>query len=215
MKDVAQVMGVWLMTVSNAFNRLDQLSSELRTRILARAEKMGHAGPSAAGRALRQGRSNSYGAVFADSLSSAFADPFTMEWLAGLAAELEAQHFSIVLMSVKADDLDGLARARNTNVDGIAAACHSLFFTRRWFDAQMNSAAPDAPVVPYRETTPALVGAAQLSRPRRCRCAPARSAVRSPGRAARPGSRPGRLGCRCRTRPPAGAGTRRWCRPSR
>jgi len=30
MKDVAQVMGVSVMTVSNAFNRPDQLSPELR-----------------------------------------------------------------------------------------------------------------------------------------------------------------------------------------
>lgn len=55
MKDVADVMGVSVMTVSNAFNRPDQLSGELRDRILNRARKMGYGAPNAAARNLRQG----------------------------------------------------------------------------------------------------------------------------------------------------------------
>lgn len=58
MKDVADVMGVSVMTVSNAFNRPDQLSADLRDRILSRAQKMGYGAPNAAARNLRQGRSN-------------------------------------------------------------------------------------------------------------------------------------------------------------
>ncbi|WP_313666827.1 LacI family DNA-binding transcriptional regulator [Arsenicicoccus bolidensis] len=123
MKDVAEVMGVSVMTVSNAFNRPDQLSSELRARVLHRATKMGYAGPSAAARALRQGRANAFGVVFEDSLAYAFQDPFTTEWLAGLAEGMEAQRSSIVLMSVAADDVAGLDAVRNTSVDGIAAMC--------------------------------------------------------------------------------------------
>ncbi|GAB4077159.1 LacI family DNA-binding transcriptional regulator [Nostocoides australiense] len=125
MKDVAQVMGVSVMTVSNAFNRPDQLSPELRERILSRATKMGYAAPNAAARALRQGRTNAYGVVFADSLTYAFADPFTVEWLAGFAEGMEPTRSSIVLMSVPADDAAGLEAVRNTSVDGIAAACTS------------------------------------------------------------------------------------------
>lgn len=123
MRDVAHVMGVSVMTVSNAFNRPDQLSTDLRTRILARAEKMGYAGPSAAARALRQGRTNAYGIVFADALTYAFSDPFTTEWLAGIAEALAERRSSLVLMSVPADDAAGVDAVRNTSVDGIAAAC--------------------------------------------------------------------------------------------
>lgn len=123
MRDVADVMGVSVMTVSNAFNRPDQLSDELRDRILVRAGKMGYVGPHAAARALRQGTSNAYGVVFADSLTYAFSDPFTVEWLAGFAEAMEQQRSSIVLMTVSADDAAGVDAVRNTSVDGIAAAC--------------------------------------------------------------------------------------------
>ena len=44
-KDIAEVMGVSVMTISNAFNRPDQLSPDLRERVLARAAKMGYTGP--------------------------------------------------------------------------------------------------------------------------------------------------------------------------
>ena len=40
------------MTVSNAFNRPDQLSTELRERIMARAEELGFAGPDPLARGL-------------------------------------------------------------------------------------------------------------------------------------------------------------------
>lgn len=125
MRDVAQVMSVSVMTVSNAFNRPDQLSPELRTRILNRAEKMGYAGPNAAARALRHGHSNAYGIVFADSLVHAFSDPFTIEWLAGIAEAVAGERSSLVLMSVPADDSAGVAAVANTSVDGIAAACET------------------------------------------------------------------------------------------
>ncbi|HLV12922.1 MAG TPA: LacI family DNA-binding transcriptional regulator, partial [Trueperaceae bacterium] len=40
-KDVAAALGVAQSTVSNAYNRPDQLSAELRERVLATAEAMG------------------------------------------------------------------------------------------------------------------------------------------------------------------------------
>ena len=44
LKQIAADVGVTPMTVSNAFNRPDQLSAELRERILERAQALGYAG---------------------------------------------------------------------------------------------------------------------------------------------------------------------------
>ena len=43
------------MTVSNAFSRPDQLSAELRERVLATAGELGYVGPDPAARALARG----------------------------------------------------------------------------------------------------------------------------------------------------------------
>ncbi|HIT74241.1 MAG TPA: LacI family DNA-binding transcriptional regulator [Candidatus Avipropionibacterium avicola] len=126
MKDVASVMGVSVMTVSNAFNRPDQLSARLRTDILARAEKMGYAGPDAAARQLRAGRSNAYGVVFAERLSYAFDDPFSTAWLAAFAQVMEADGANLLLLSVPVGDTDALEALRHAAVDGVAAMCCDL-----------------------------------------------------------------------------------------
>lgn len=120
MRDVAEAMGVSTTTVSNAFSRPDQLSVELRDRILSRAARMGYYGPHVAGRVLKQGRANAYGVIFMDPLSSAFDDPFKVAWLAGFTDALRPAGASCVLMNVL-PTVEASARAlRNTLVDGIA-----------------------------------------------------------------------------------------------
>ena len=52
---VAEALGVSAMTVSNAYNRPEKLSPELRERILAKADELGYAGPERA-RALAAAR---------------------------------------------------------------------------------------------------------------------------------------------------------------
>ena len=53
---VAEALGVSAMTVSNAYNRPDKLSPELRERILAKADELGYAGPNVLARSLRRGK---------------------------------------------------------------------------------------------------------------------------------------------------------------
>ena len=62
-KTLAAVLGVSPATVSNAYNRPDQLSPQLRERILATAEELGYPGPDAAGRTLRMGRADAVGVL--------------------------------------------------------------------------------------------------------------------------------------------------------
>jgi len=82
---VAEALGVSTMTVSNAYNRPEKLSSELRGRILAKADELGYAGPDALARSLRRGRTGVLGIVLGEALAYAFEDPATVEFLRGLA----------------------------------------------------------------------------------------------------------------------------------
>lgn len=122
-QDIAKVMGVSVMTVSNAFNRPDQLSPELRTRVLDRAAKMGYTGPDAIARQLRSGRTNTFAVVFEERLSYAFSDPFSVAWLSAFSEVMEAHRASIMLLSVPAGDSEALNAIQNAAVDGIAGLC--------------------------------------------------------------------------------------------
>jgi len=97
LKVVAEDLGVSRATVSNAYNRPDQLSEALRTRILARAAELGFAGPDPVARGLRRGRVGAVGVLVDDSLSYAFSDPFAVLVLDGLADELQADGFGLLL----------------------------------------------------------------------------------------------------------------------
>lgn len=77
-KTLAAAVGVSPSTISNAYNRPDQLSVELRERILATAAELGFAGPDAAGRTLRVGRADAVGVLLTERLSYAFSDPYAV-----------------------------------------------------------------------------------------------------------------------------------------
>src|SRR3954469_13295747 len=78
---VAEAVGVSRMTVSNAFNRPDQLSPALRERVLAAAQELGYAGPDPVARTLSRGRTGSIGLVFDFALSHAFSDTVSVQFL--------------------------------------------------------------------------------------------------------------------------------------
>jgi DNA-binding LacI/PurR family transcriptional regulator len=98
LRDVAAALGVTTTTVSNAYNRPDQLSPALRERVLDAAAQLGYAGPDPAARSLRRGRSPAVGVVYTDPLSFAFADPAFVLFLEGLADAVEEAGFSLTLM---------------------------------------------------------------------------------------------------------------------
>ena len=121
-KTLAAAVGVSPSTVSNAYNRPDQLSADLRARILAKAEELGYAGPDAAGRTLRVGRADAVGVLLSERLSYAFSDPYLIELLAGVSEVAERSAISIVLMPLSAVDGGGqdLRSVRQASVDALA-----------------------------------------------------------------------------------------------
>ena len=60
---IAADLGVSRTTVSNAYNRPDQLSAATRERIMAAAKARGYPGPDPTARSLRTKHAGSWGAV--------------------------------------------------------------------------------------------------------------------------------------------------------
>lgn len=117
-KSLAARLGVSPATVSNAYNRPDQLSSDLRGRILAAAAELGYTGPDPAGRALRVGRSGAVGVLLTEQLSYAFSDPFAVEFLTGLSEVAEQHAVSVLLMPLSGDETD-VGSVQRASIDAL------------------------------------------------------------------------------------------------
>jgi DNA-binding LacI/PurR family transcriptional regulator len=89
LKTIAEAVGVSRTTVSNAYNRPDQLAPELRERILGTARRLGYAGPDPAARRLRSGRRDTVGLLLTEGLSYRFTDPASVLLLQGIARAIE------------------------------------------------------------------------------------------------------------------------------
>src|SRR3954468_19921774 len=122
--DVAAHLGVSRTTVSNAYNRPDQLSPKLRDRVLAAATDLGYHGPDPMARGLRRGRTGSLGLVFDQSLTYAFTDPAGALFLQGMAAGLEEHGAALSLIPRMPDGPAHSADlVRSALVDGYVVFC--------------------------------------------------------------------------------------------
>ena len=119
--DVAAHIGVSRTTVSNAYNRPDQLSSALRERVLDAARQLGYNGPDPMARSLRRGRAGSLGLVFDHRLQYIFNDPAAVLFLSGVAAGCEEQGTGLALVPQLPE---GAAEVvRSALVDGYVMFC--------------------------------------------------------------------------------------------
>jgi len=124
LKTVARAVGVSPSTVSNAYNKPDQLSAALRERILATAHELGYSGPDASARALRSGKAGAIGVLFTDKLVYAFSDPYAVGFLAGLAEVAEEFSTSLLLMPLSSADIVGGSNAvQQAAIDAAAIFC--------------------------------------------------------------------------------------------
>jgi DNA-binding LacI/PurR family transcriptional regulator len=98
LQTLADAVGVSRTTVSNAYNRPDQLAPELRAAILEKAAELGYAGPDPAARRLRSGRRRAVALMFSERLSYAVTDPAAIALLQGLAEATEAKGYELLLL---------------------------------------------------------------------------------------------------------------------
>lgn len=126
LKSIAKELGVSNATVSNAFNRPDQLSKKRREEILASCKKLGYSGPNKAAQSLRSGRSNIVALVLPDSVEYMISDPVASKFVKGVASVLEKHRINLLLFSGASksinevsDFVDGFicyGRPRNTKL---------------------------------------------------------------------------------------------------
>lgn len=107
-------------TVSNAFNRPDQLSATLRERVLTTAKELGYAGPDPVARSLRTRKAGAVGLVMAEPLTYFFSDPAARDFVAGVAQSCEELGQGLLLVAVGSSRTlqDGTAAVLGAGVDG-------------------------------------------------------------------------------------------------
>lgn len=108
---VAAAAGVSRMTVSNAYNRPDQVSPATRDRVLAAASRLGYAGPDPTAASLRLRRTGTVGVVLTERLPFAFADPGLITILHGIATELSEAGNALLLVPAEGSGASSLVRS--------------------------------------------------------------------------------------------------------
>jgi DNA-binding LacI/PurR family transcriptional regulator len=118
---IAEAVGVSRMTVSNAFNRPDQLSPELRERVLAKARELNYGGPDPGARALSKGKTGSVGVILDAPLTLAFSDPAAVQMLHGIATVCELEELGMSLVPrIAGKDAE---LVKSALVDGFVVYC--------------------------------------------------------------------------------------------
>jgi DNA-binding LacI/PurR family transcriptional regulator len=121
LQTIADRLGVSRTTVSNAYNRPDQLAPELRERVLATAEELGYTGPDPAARRLRSGGPEAIGLLFTESLAWAFTDPAAVMFLQGFASATEEAGLSMLILP-GAKERPGTPHAGRAGKDAVREA---------------------------------------------------------------------------------------------
>jgi DNA-binding LacI/PurR family transcriptional regulator len=106
-------------TISNAFNRPDQLSANLRERVLATAQRMGYV-PDPVARSLRTRKAGAVGLVMTEALTYSFSDPAARDFVAGVAQSCEelGQGLLLVAAGPSRSLAEGTAAVLGAGVDG-------------------------------------------------------------------------------------------------
>ena len=153
---LAAELGISRTTVSNAYNRPDQLSPQLRSRVMEAARRMGYPGPDPVARSLRTRKAGAVGLLLTEQVSYAFRDPGAVAFLEGLTLECDEARVGLLLVPARPDSEDVLGGGRRGGRR-----------VRRLLDARRRSA-------PGRRAGPA--GAVGDLRPARASPAPTWSA---------------------------------------
>ncbi|MFP5207320.1 MAG: LacI family DNA-binding transcriptional regulator [Acidobacteriota bacterium] len=119
LKDIANDLGVSLVTVSRALRDRPDIAKETRARILNRVKELNYR-PNLTARSLVTGRSSLIGLVVPDLIH-----PFFGEIAKGLSAALRAQGYCVIVASSESDpelERDEIDNMLAHNLDGLVVA---------------------------------------------------------------------------------------------
>src|SRR4029079_1088773 len=114
---LAAELGVSRTTVSNAYNRPDQLSPQLRSRVMEAERRMGYPGPDPVARSLRTRKAGAVGLLLTEQVSYAFRDPGAVSFLEGLTLGCDEAGLGLLLVPARPESEDVLGVA-GAAVDG-------------------------------------------------------------------------------------------------
>lgn len=141
---LAAELGVSRTTVSNAYNRPDQLAPATRERILAAAAKRGYPGPDPTARSLRTRRAGAIGVLLTERLTYAFEDKASVDFLAGMAEASYGTNASLTLIPAGPDTANETSRAQEllgrAAVDGFVV--YSVAKNDPYLEAAMQRGLP-------------------------------------------------------------------------
>ena len=141
---IAEALGVSRTTVSNAYNRPDQLSEELRTKILAAADRIGYTGPDPVARSLRTRRAGAIGVLLTEELTYAFEDQASLEFVSGVSVACAEMQASMLLVPAGVDPQSPRERAaqliNQASVDGFIV--YSVAADDPFLEAVLNRGIP-------------------------------------------------------------------------
>ncbi len=128
--------------MSNAYNRPDQLSPELRERVLNAAKELGYSGPDPVARSLRTRRADTIGLLLDQPLSYSFRDPAAVDFVAGLANACDAAGRALLIVPAAPEHEPGAAAdvVNKASVDGFVA--YSVAEDDPYLDAAMERHLP-------------------------------------------------------------------------
>lgn len=120
---IARELGVSRATVSNAYNRPDQLSPKLRKRILRTATRLGYVGPDPMARSLRRGRADAVGLIVDESLTYSLEDPAALRFLRGVAHECQERGLVLTLVPPRTPSGEAPGALDTAIADGFILHC--------------------------------------------------------------------------------------------
>ncbi|NDV61583.1 LacI family transcriptional regulator [Puniceicoccales bacterium CK1056] len=119
-KEIAQLAGCSIATVSNTLNNKGRISQEVREKVLEICEKHGYV-PNSAGRNLRRQTMETVGLLFYPSTSAIFRNIFYAEIMEALEATMESRGYDLLLSGFDSSVADQHTPRfiRQGKVDGI------------------------------------------------------------------------------------------------
>ncbi|MCG7229804.1 LacI family DNA-binding transcriptional regulator [Corynebacterium minutissimum] len=136
---LAAELGVSRTTVSNAYNRPDQLAPATRERILAAAAARGYVGPDPTARSLRTRRQGSVGVLLTEHLSYAFEDMASVDFLAGMAEASAGASTTLTLIPAGPDTVGTSDDAHAGQLVGSAAVDGFVVYSVAAGDAYLEA----------------------------------------------------------------------------
>ena len=125
LKDIANVCGVSVATVSKALNDQPDIGEETRSKIRATADELGYLTNSAA-RALKTNRTYNLGVLFVDEGSRGLTHEFFAALLNSFKVEAEQEGYDITFINTRKDNphkTSYLKRVQDRNIQGVVIIC--------------------------------------------------------------------------------------------